>query len=214
MLTVIKDTYKLFLRKLPIWILFILPLIVYSLGDDCLRARYAGNRAYLYLSLCLSPLVYSAVEIAIYKYVMKVQLGKVWGFIKKWLLFVIIQFVMGFVMMIPIFILSKIFAHHNIGFYWVPLGLIANIFVGIWLFAKVNVLLPMIMAGEKINFKSFAALAKGSYLSWAAVAALIYFPYIAAYYLIGNDEANIVVTSLLSVLLCLFNSLYYETKRK
>lgn len=214
MLSIIKDTYKLFLRKLPVWILFILPLIIYSVGDDYLRANFAECRSYFYLSLCLSPLVYCAVEIAIYKYVMKVEIGKFWGFIKKWILFIIIQFVMGFVMMTPMFVLSKIMLHHNINSYWIPFGLIANIFVGIWLFAKVNVLLPMIMSGEKITFKSYMVLAKGGYLSWVLVSAFIYFPYVAAYYLIGNPEVNIVVTSLFSVVICLFNSLYYMSAKK
>lgn len=214
MLNIIKDTYKLFFQKFPIWVLFVLPLMVYSFGDDYLRGSYADCRSYLYLSLCLSPLVFTVVEVAIYKYVLKAELGRIWGFVKKWLLFAVIQFVMGFVMMVPMFILSKIVAHHSVSIYWVPLGLIINIFLGIWLFAKVNVLLPMIIKGDKITVESFNNMAKGSYLAWLLPATLVYFPYVASYYLIGDNTVNIVVTSLLAVLQCLFNCLYYENKQK
>lgn len=214
MFHVIQDTYKLYLKKLPVWILFVLPMIVYSAADDYLRDYFAGSRFYFYLSVVLSPVVYAAVQLAIYKYVMKIDLGKVWGTVKKMALFAVIQFSMAFVMMLPMFVFSRIAEHHQLGNLWVPFGLVGNIFLGIWLFAKVNVILPMIAKGDKVTPKSFDKTAKDSYAFWAAVAALVYFPYIASYYLIGNVWANVAATSLLSVLQPLFNSLYYQSKAK
>lgn len=212
MFHVIQDAYKLYLKKLPVWFLFVLPLVVYSTADDYLRVYFADSQFYIYLSVVLSPVVYAAVQLAIYKYVMKTDLGKVWGTVKKLVLFTVIQFAMAFVMMLPMFVFSRIADHHQLGYLWVPFGLVANIFLGIWLFAKVNVVLPMVVKGNKITLKSYGKMAKGSYIFWAAVAALVYFPYIASYYLISNAWAGIITTGMLSVLQPLFNSLYYQAE--
>lgn len=212
MFNVIQDTYKLYLKKLPVWSLFVLPLIVYSVADDYLRVYFAGNRFYMYLSAVLSPVVYAAIQLAIYKYVMKTDLGKLWGTVKKLVLFTVIQFAMAFVMMLPMFVLSRIAEHHQLGDLWIPFGLVANIFFGFWIFAKASVVLPMIVKDDKITLESFNGLAKGSYAFWTAVAALVYFPYIASYYLISNPWINVFVTGFLSVLQPLFNSLYFQAK--
>lgn len=214
MFNIIQDTYKLYFRKLPVLALFVLPLVLYSVADDYLRVYLADCRFYIYLSAVLSPLVYAAVELAVYKYMLKAKLGKVWGTLKKLVLFAVIQFSAGFVMMLPMFVLSRIAGHHQLGNLWVPFGLIANIFLGIWFFARVNIVLPMIVNEDKVTLKSFDRQAKDTYAFWAVVAALIYFPYIASYYLIGNVIVNVLVTGFLSVLQPLFNSLYYQAKNK
>ena len=67
MFNIIRDTYKLYFRKLPLWALFILPLVLYSVADDYLRVYFADCRFYIYLAVVLSPVVYAAVELAVYK---------------------------------------------------------------------------------------------------------------------------------------------------
>lgn len=212
MFNIIQDTYKLYFRKLPVWALFVLPLVLYSVADDYLRVYFADCRFYIYLSVVLSPVVYAAVELAVYKYMLKAELGKVWGTLKKLVLFAVIQFAAGFVMMLPMFVFSRTAGHHQLGSLWIPFGLVANIFLGIWFFARINIILPMIVKGDKITLKSFDKQVKNTYAFWAAVAALIYFPYIASYYLIGNSIVNVLVAGFLSVLQPLFNSLYYQAK--
>lgn len=108
MFHVIQDAYKLYLKKLPVWFLFVLPLVVYSTADDYLRVYFADSQFYIYLSVVLSPVVYAAVQLAIYKYVMKTDLGKVWGTVKKLVLFTVIQFAMAFVMMLPMFVFPEL----------------------------------------------------------------------------------------------------------
>lgn len=212
MFNLIKDTYKLYLKKMPLWILFVLPLIAYSLTDDVLREKYAGCSCYLYCSMFLGPLVFSSAELFIYRHVMKFNMGKIWGFLKKVVLFTVAQFVMGLIMIVPMFIWARIANHHNIGEYWLVVGLIVNVFLGIWLFAKINVLLPMIACGDGLSFDKFKKFSTGSYTSWLLASAFIYFPYIASYYLISNGIVNVVITSIVAVLMCLFNALYYQSK--
>lgn len=87
MLQIIKDSYHLYFKKFHIWLLFILPLIIYSFLDDYLLAKAAENEKfsfYMTLSLILSPLVYTAIEMFIYRQAMQVKFGKLWGFVKKW----------------------------------------------------------------------------------------------------------------------------------
>lgn len=216
MLQIIKDSYHLYFKKFHIWLLFILPLIIYSFLDDYLLAKAAENEKfsfYMTLSLILSPLVYTAIEMFIYRQAMQVKFGKLWGFVKKWVFFIVIQLVMGYVMMIPVFIMSAIAGHHGLPSFWLPAALVINVFLGIWLFAKVCVVLPLIMAGRKVGMREFWTFSRASYVSWLLAAVLVYFPYVAAFYLISCNVANIVVSALLSVIITLFNTMYYQANK-
>lgn len=211
MLKIVKDTYHMYFKKMHIWFLFILPMILYSFLDEFLLKNSSESFAfYATLSLFLSPLVFAIVEMSIYRYVLKVEFGKVLEFVKKLILFTLVQVIFGFVAMIPVFILGAIAAHHNIVTGWLVLALIANIFLGGWLLAKVSVVLPLIITGEKFEMNKFWMYCKAPYRSWLIVSALVYFPYIATFYLIDCNFWNIIVSGFLSVIITLFNSAYYQ----
>ena len=77
----------------------------------------------------------------------------------------------------------------------------------------VCVVLPLIMAGRKVGMKEFWTFSRASYVSWLLAAILVYFPYVAAFYLISCNAANIIVSALLSVIITLFNTTYYQTNK-
>lgn len=215
MLNLIKNTYELYFKKLPLLALFVIPLILYSAADSYLKElsyTFVEYQIFVTVSLFLSPFIFTATEIALYKYLMQVKVGGGLGFIKKWAIFVTIHLVMGWIMMLPILIL-KLFVP-NLGMCWIVGALVANIFLGGWIFARVNVILPMIMNGDKLSFKGMWTLGAKGYLPWLLVSALVYFPYIGSYYLIPNDIAQMIIASLLSIVSCVFNSLYYKAERK
>ena len=210
MINIIKESYLLFFKKFPIWVAFLLPMLIFSFLDDAFLVAEHGV-----ISKIVGIIVFAATELALYRYIMEIKLGGPWKSIYKMVILAVFQVVMGLIMLIPVYIFLQIAQHHNLmSFTYVFCSFLVNVFLGGWLFAKANAVIPLIVAGEKFSFSRFKTFSKDSYLAWAWVSLLIYFPYVACFYLIDSVATSIVITSLYVALFCLFNALYYKNKNK
>lgn len=215
MLTILKDTYTTYVKKFPVLVLFILPLLIYSAGDDALKHFFANSdfmQAWGVLSIVFSALVYTATQIFIYRYLMNVHLGKVMGFLKVWAKFFVVHLVLSNLIMLPVLGMMLGAVYFEAGSYAFPLALIINMFLGFWLMARVNVVLPMIVANDDVAPRKVWEFGKDSYTAWLLPVAFVYLPYVLSFYLISCEWTKVIVVGLLSVLLTVFNFVYYQSK--
>ncbi len=216
MLTVLKDTYKTYVKKFPYLVLFIIPLLVYSAGDDALKHFFANSdfmTVWGVLSIVFSALVYTATQIFIYRYLMNVHLGKAMGFLKVWAKFFVVHLVLSNLIMLPVLGFMFGAVYFEAGSYAFPLALVVNMFLGFWLMARVNVVLPMMVANEDIAPKAVWEFGQDSYKAWLLPVAFVYLPYVLAFYLIHCAWVKVIVVGLLSVLVTVFNVVYYQSKK-
>lgn len=210
MLSVIKDSYILFLKKLPLWVAVLLPLVAFSYADEYIRAEHINS-----WSMRLGGVaVLTIVQVVIYKLVSELKLGNVWQIVKKILLISLYQMVLGIIVVIPILLLMKIASHHNIlTDEFLFFAFVVNIFISGYLLAKYNTLVPLMAKGEKISLSLIKQHTKGSYKDWCWVSFLLYFPYVCSLFLIDCTLTSIVVSSLFVVVFSIFNALYCNQKK-
>ena len=209
MLNIIKSSYVLFAKKISLWLALVAPLIVFS----CVDSFFFDGMFSIGSWQIVGILILVATELVLYHYMLKIDRETVWSAVKKIVLTAVVQVVMGVVMMIPVYIFMNIAYHHNFtaGALW--LGMVINIFLGGWLFAKVSSLIALIVTNEKLSWARFREFSKASYKDWAFCSALVYFPYVLFTYLPINIYAGNVITAVLLVVLCTFNSSYYLAKK-
>ena len=210
MLSVIKDSYILFFKKLPLWVAVLLPLVAFSYADEYIRAEHINS-----WSMRLGGVaVLTIVQVVIYKLVSELKLGNVWQIVKKILLISLYQMVLGIIVVIPILLLMKIASHHNIlTDEFLFFAFVVNIFISGYLLAKYNTLVPLMAKGEKISLSLIKQHTKGSYKDWCWVSFLLYFPYVCSLFLIDCTLTSIVVSSLFVVVFSIFNALYCNQKK-
>ena len=73
MFAIIKDSYVLFFKKLPLWIAFILPMAIFSYIDDLFWAGKGENWSLKILGL----MIFFFFLLAIYRKAMEIELGGV-----------------------------------------------------------------------------------------------------------------------------------------
>lgn len=206
MLNIIKESYVLFIKKFPLWIAFVLPLALFSYLDE----EVDNENIYLWMKLG-GVLILTLTELAIYKYVAQLNLGNVWQIVKKTIYISFYQIVIGLIMMLPVYIVTQIGQHHQIlSAGYILLCFIVNIFLGGWFFAKFNAIVPLIAAGEKDGYKTYI---KGKYLDWCWASLLVYFPYVASFYLIDCALISIILSSLFVALFSIFNVKFYQSRK-
>lgn len=212
MLNLIMDSYKSFFKKMPTMLLFILPLLAYSFIEVYCEGKFAQSQIFIFLAVVLTALVNVLTEIALYKYNLAQETTNP---LKPWyniFIYYVAQMLFGLVIAIPAFILTYIFAKLSIPY----AGLLAwalNIFLGISLWARLNVLLPMVISGEKITLKDFMQKTSEPYHQWLLAATCIYLPYIAINYLINNPWLNTLLLCFTMMLIVVFNSNYLQSKK-
>ena len=144
MLSVIKESYVLFCKKLPLWVAVLLPMAVFSYVDEYYRSISEDS-----WSMRLGGvLIVALTELFVFKFAAQINLGNIWQIVKKAFLISVYQIVTGVIMMLPVIIGMKIAAHHHVlsnGFLFI--SFIVNIFLGGYFFAKYNMALPLIAVG-------------------------------------------------------------------
>ncbi len=210
MLSIIKDSYFSFFKQIHKWIVVVLPLAIFSYLDEYLRGEYG----YCWGMKLAGIVLLTLTELFIFKKVAALELGNIWNVVKKVVLISVYQVVIGLIMLVPVYIAIKIAQHHQIlslGYiFW---AFVINIFLGGWLFAKTNAILPSVVAGEKLNISTFKSYTKGSYMDWVWVSLLIYFPYIISLYMVDCVVLSIAISSLFVAVFSLFNIKYYQSKK-
>lgn len=210
MISMIKDSYMLFFKKLPLWIAILLPLVIFSYTDEYIRATYG----YSWAMRLGGVAVVALIELLVFKFAAEIKLGNVWQVVKKIFLISIYQVIIGGIMIMPIFIFMKIAIHHHalsVGFLFFSFAV--NIFLGGYIFAKYNVLLPLIAGEKKIFSSQLKQYVQGSYKDWCLVSFLLYFPYVCSLLLINCTLTSIVISSIFVVVFSIFNALYYNLRK-
>ncbi len=210
MLNLIIDSYKSFFKKLPVMLLFIIPLLVYCYAELYMEGRFAHSMAFVYVSVVLTALFNVLTEISLYKYNLSQDS---YNPLKPWyniFIYYVAQMLFGLILALPawlfIYILNKLGVP-----YAALLGWTINIFIGIALWARLNVLLPMVIAGKKVTAADFFKKTSASYLQWLAAAVFIYLPYIAINFLVNNPWLNAVLLNIAMILIIVFNTNYMRS---
>ena len=210
MLGLIKDSYLLFFKKLPLWVLIVLPMTVFSFVDEYLQSRF-GESVFMRL---LGIVLLTLTELFIYKYAAQINLGNAWQVVRKTVIISLYQIVIGLIMMIPIYIFVNIAQHHQIlSWGYMFFSFLLNAFIGGWFFAKANAIVPLLAQKEKISWAESKNYVQGSYQGWSLVSLLVYFPYLYSVYLIESLACSVIVSSLFLAVFNLFNALYYQSKK-
>lgn len=215
MLKVITDSYKMFLKNFPVILLYSLPLIALSIIDLSFKQIANPGKGILYfatLATILIPFVSAATDVAIYKFLLK--LGKINPFAswKIYFLYMFSQLAIGLVAVLPIFAFKFIFDNIGLENHAMLLALILNMFFGIYLLSRLNVILPLIIKGQEINLKAFWKNTDNTYANWMSVATLVYLPFLILNYGIINPYANSIITILFMYVFVTFN-ICYVSKR-
>lgn len=210
MLNIIKESYLLFLKKLPLWIAFIVPLAAFSYLDEYVRAKGINSWSLRFGGVLLVALI----EIAVFKYAGDLKLEKGWRIVKNVIFITVFQVVFSVIMMLPVIIAIRIAQHHQLlSPEFLFFSYTANIFLGGWCFAKFNSVMPMVAAGDKLSWEKIGQYTKGSYKDWLWVSLLLYFPYVCSLYLISCIFTSIVVNALFLIAISIFNVLYYQSRK-
>ena len=210
MLNVIKDSYILFFKKLPLWVALLLPLVAFSYADEYVRATHV-NSWFMRLG---GVVVVTIVELLVFKFVAEIKFGNVWQIVKRTILISLYHMILGIIVIIPVYVFMHIAAHHNILTNWfLFFTFVVNIFLSGYVLAKYNTLLPLMAKGEKMSLSLIKQHTKGSYKDWCVVSSLLYFPYVCSLFLINCTLTSIVVSSLFVIVFSIFNALYYNLKK-
>ena len=210
MLNLVIDSYKSFLKKLPVMVLFILPLLVYSCAEIYLQGEFSASKTFIFITVVLAALANVLTEISLYKY----NLGQdSRNPLKPWyniFIYYVAQMIFGLLLSLPALLFTYIFSKLGLPGA-VLLAWTLNIFIGIALWARLNVLLPMVISEKKIIVGDFIKKTSAPYYKWLLVAVCIYLPYIAVNFLINNPWLNAILLPIAMMLIIVFNSSYMHS---
>ncbi len=212
MLKTIADSYKLFFRKFPIIVLYALPLLVFSAIEIFFENQNSENKGvyyFLLLSSYLIPLVSAGVDVALYKRLLGIKKVNPLQPFKTYFSYFFVQLGIGLIAVIPlhaIFYILNLNSGPTLGH--LVIALVVNMFLGIYVLARLNLVLPLIIQNKLLKLKDFIAFSSDSYLNWTIVGFLIYGPFLVSNYVIANPYVNTIITNLCMLLFVCFNTTY------
>lgn len=218
MLRLIKDSYKLFFKNLPLIILFALPLLVLSILDIYFGGYTPINRGIVYFSyaaLLLIPLVSAGTDICIYRRLFHFNIINPLSSLRAFILYLLAQIIIGLIGTAPIFLFQYIF--HTFGL--PPLmnlfsSVVLNLFVGFIFIARFNIILPLIIQNKIPSLHEFLSYTKRPFKQWLSVATLIYLPYVILHYLsVPCPYTNMIVTTIFMFVFICFNVVFVNNNR-
>lgn len=212
MLKTIADSYKLFFRKFPIIVLYALPLLVLSAIEVFFENQNTENKGvhyFLVMSAYLIPLVSAAVDVALYKRFLGIKNINPLQPFKTYFSYFFVQLGIGLIAVAPlhaVFYILNLNSGPTLGH--LVFALVVNMFLGIYVLARLNLILPLIIQNKLLNLKDFMAFSRDSYLNWIIAGFLIYSPFLVSNYVIANPYVNTVITNLCMLLFICFNTTY------
>ncbi len=212
MLKTIADSYKLFFRKFPIILLYALPLLVFSVIEVFFETQNSENKGiyyFLLLSSYLIPLVSAGVDVALYKRLLGIKNVNPLQPFKTYFSYFFVQLGIGIIAVIPLHALFYIL-NLNSGptLSHLVIALVVNMFLGIYVLARLNLVLPLIIQNKLLKLKDFMTFSRDSYLNWIIAGFLIYGPFLVSNYIIANPYINTLITNLCMLLFVCFNTTY------
>lgn len=212
MFKTILDSYKMYLKNLPVIILFALPLLVFSNIEIYFQHFENPNQGITYfiaLAVLLLPLISASTDIAVYRKFFKFDRVNPFSCPKTLFIYLFAQIALGLIATLPIFIfkyLFGLFMDNNL--YIMIIALFLNMFIGIYFLARFNLILPLIVLEINPGLKTFLDYTRNSYGKWLSVAFLIYLPYIVINYTVSCPYMNMLFTTLFMFVFICFNTAY------
>ncbi len=212
MLKTIADAYKLFFRKFPIIVLYSLPLLVLSAIEiffENLDTENKGASYFLALSAYLIPLVSAAVDVALYKRFLGIKEVNPLRPIKTYTEYFFVQLGIGLIAVAPLHAIYYILNQNSgptLGHLITAITL--NMFLGIYILARFNIILPLIIENKLLKLKDFMSFTADSYKNWIIASFLIYTPFLFSNYAFSNPYTNMVITNFCMLLIVCFNCAY------
>ncbi len=217
MLKLVLDSYKMFLKNFPVILLFATPLLLLSGISIWIENSETINQGVLYFyyaSFVLIPLVSIATDISLYRRLFGYSIINPLCSIKAFILYLITQLSLGLVASAPIILFRYIFVAFGMSNLWAfVLALATNMFMGIYLLARFNILFPLIIQNKVPSLKEFSQYTARSYKEWMSVTFLIYMPYVVFNYAILSPTINMLVINLFAFVFVCFNIKYVSTFR-
>lgn len=218
MLRLIKDSYKLFFKNLPVIILFALPLLVLSALNIYFGNYTPVNRGivyFTYAALLLLPLVSAGTDISIYRRLFHFNIVNPLSSLHAFILYLLAQICIGLIGTAPIFLFQYLFDITGLSpFVSLSSAIIVNIFVGFAFMARFNVILPLIIQNKVPSLHEFMSYTKRPFRQWLSVAVLVYLPYVVLHYLSAPcPYTNMIVTTIFMFVFICFNVVYVNNNR-
>lgn len=218
MLRLIKDSYKLFFKNLPVIILFALPLLVLSALNIYFGNYTPVNRGivyFTYAALLLLPLVSAGTDISIYRRLFHFNIVNPLSSLHAFILYLLAQICIGLIGTAPIFLFQYLFDITGLSpFVSLSLAIIVNIFVGFAFMARFNVILPLIIQNKVPSLHEFMSYTKRPFRQWLSVAVLVYLPYVVLHYLSAPcPYTNMLITTIFMFVFICFNVVYVNNNR-
>lgn len=212
MLKTIVDSYKMFCRNFPVILLYALPLLILTVIQvyfDGLNTQNRGVVWYLAGAVFLMPLISAATDIAVYKRLFKDASVNPFRNPKVLFIYLFVQLGLGLVAVLPIYLFNYIlFRYTSWTLCVMCVSLLANMFIGVWLLARFNIILPLIVQQRVPSWRDFLEFTDHPYKQWLLVAFLVYMPYIVINYLFTCPYLNAVLTNLYMLVFVCFNTTY------
>lgn len=218
MLKLIKDSYKLFFKNLPLLLLFAFPLLVLSALNIYFGTYTPINRGIIYFTyaaLLLIPLVSAGTDISIYRRLFHFNIVNPLSSLHAFILYLLAQIGLGLIGTAPIFLFQYLFNLFGLHpFTSLSLAITLNIFIGFAFMARFNIILPLIIQNKVPSLHDFLSYTNRPYKQWLAVAAFVYLPYVVLHYLtIPCIYTNMIVTTIFMFVFICFNIVYVNNNR-
>ena len=218
MLRLIKDSYKLFFKNLPLIVLLALPLLVLSALDIYFGSYTPVNRGivyFAYAALLFLPLVSAGTDISIYRRLFHFNIINPLSSLRAFILYLLVQIGIGLIGTAPIFLFQYLLSSLGFSaFLSLSLAIIFNVFCGFVFMARFNIILPLIIQNKIPPLHEFLSYTKRPFKQWLSVAALVYLPYVILHYLSAPcPYTNLIVTTLFMFVFICFNIVYVNNNR-
>ncbi len=217
MFTLIKDSYKMYLKSFPLILLFAAPLLLLSGIAVWIENSETVNRGMLYfqyVAFVLIPLVSVATDISLYRRFFGFSIINPLSSLKAFMLYLLTQLALGLVASAPIILFRYVFEMFGMpALSAFVLAIALDLFLGIYLLARFSILFPLIIRNEVPSLKDFSRYTARSYKDWISVSFLIYTPYVVFNYVIACPFLNMLVVNLFAFVFVCFNIKYVETFR-
>ena len=218
MLKLIKDSYKLFFKNLPLLLLFASPLLVLSALNIYFGTYTPINRGIIYFTyaaLLLIPLVSAGTDISIYRRLFHFNIVNPLSSLHAFILYLLAQIGLGLIGTAPIFLFQYLFNLFSLHpFTSLSLAITLNIFIGFAFMARFNIILPLIIQNKVPSLHDFLSYTNRPYKQWLAVATFVYLPYVVLHYLtIPCIYTNMIATTIFMFVFICFNIVYVNNNR-
>lgn len=217
MFTLIKDSYKMYLKSFPIILLFAVPLLFLSgIASWIENSEILSNGMlyFYYATFILIPIISVATDIALYRRFFGFSIINPFSSLKPFIIYLVTQLALGLVASAPIILFRYIF--DMFGMPNLPafiLAIFLDLFIGIYLLARFSILFPLIVQNKVPSLKEFSQYTAKPYKEWMMVAFLVYMPYVIFNYVIFCPFLNMLVVNLFAFVFICFNIKYTEKFR-